>query len=195
MNDSTSKLAQILFDRFYTTKELKAASDILESVSQNLNLKNHAQNIVADVNLTDGQKVTQLLYLLRSIDHPLVYTFFSDILDKHHLWLFSQDKIDYFDRFVQDFQSLADTTKIIFCITASPLQDTDYVQMIKVLKDGLGYRVLLDHQVNPSIMGGVQIKIENFLFDFSLRSKFQQFQRQWLKTLDESSSQVTPTAI
>lgn len=193
MNNSTAKLAETLFNRFTTTQNLKSACGILEQFNQNQNAKNHAQNIIEDKNLTDGQKITQLLYLLRNIDHPLVYNFFSDILDPKSLWLFSKDKIDYFDRFVQEFQQLVDTTKIIYCITSVPLTENDYLAMIKIFKDGLGYRVLIDHQVNPHILGGVEVKIENYLFDYSLRSKFQQFQRDWLKSLDETSAVLSPS--
>ena len=190
MEASPSKLSQVLFDCLYTTKDLKTVSDLLESLSQNKTFKHHAQNIVADPNLTDGQKNTQLLYLLQSIDNHFLYDFFSDMLEKHHLWLFHSDKIDYFDRFVQEFQSLADNSRVLYLITAASLSPSEIEKVTKQFKTGLGFRVLIDHQVNPAIIGGVQAKLENYLFDVSLRTKFHQFESDWLKTLDHTSEKV-----
>jgi len=190
MSQSTSKLGQTLFNRHYTTKSLKNTVDILESLSQNKPFKTHAQNIVTDTNLTDGQKITQLLYLLRTIEQPLLYDFFSDILDKDHLWLFHSDKIDYFDRFVQEFQSLADDSRILYLITPVPLAESNLESIIKKVQAGLGFRVLIDSQINPALIGGAQVKLENYLFDVSLRHKLHQFQTQWLKTLDETEALV-----
>jgi F0F1-type ATP synthase delta subunit len=190
MDASPSKLSESLYNQLFTTKDLKTVSDLLESLSQNKTFKTHAQNIVVDSNLTDGQKKTQLLYLFQSIDNPVLYDFFSDILEKRHLWLFSSDKIDYFDRFVQEFQNLADNCRILYLITPCNLNSEDIQKVARQFKTGLGFRVLIDAQVNPAILGGVQVKLENYLFDISLRTKLRQFESEWLKTLDQTSSQV-----
>jgi len=39
-------------------------------------------------------------------------------------------------------------------------------------------------------LGGLQIRLENLVFDYSLRTKFQQFQRHWLSSLDKIEAAV-----
>ncbi|OGV95856.1 hypothetical protein A2W24_02260 [Microgenomates group bacterium RBG_16_45_19] len=187
---SPSKLAHQFFASLYTTADVKAVSDQLEALSQNQTFKVHAHRIVTDSQLTDNQKGTQLLYLLRQIDQPLLYDFFSDLISAHHIWLFHHDKIDYFDKFVQAFQQVIDTCPVFYLTTATPLHPSDYPALIQKIKTGLGLRVLLQTNVNPALIGGVQVKLENYLYDVSIRSKLNQFQAQWLKTLDESDSLV-----
>lgn len=190
MEKATRKLSLQLLNGIYTTAILKQVSDALEDISQNTTFKQHASSIVTDENLTDNQKRTQLLYLIRGIEIPHLYEFFSDTLNKDQYWLFHSDKIDYFDKFVQDFQKSTEELKIVHLVSSISLVTSDLKGIAKSLKDNLGFKVLINHEVNRSIIGGVQVKIENYVFDYSLRHKFQQFQRQWLKSLNKVENAV-----
>ena len=192
MEKSTHLLAKRLLNRLDTSSALKATSENLELLTQNKTFKEHASAIVTDPHLSDSQKRTQLLYLLRSIDLPSLYDFFSDELEPNQLWLFHTDKIDYFDRFVQSFQRLTETVHLIQLATVIPLSATDLSTIAANFSKSFGYKVLIDHEVNPALIGGVQARLENLVFDYSLRSRFSQFQRQWLSSIHTLENTVSP---
>jgi F0F1-type ATP synthase delta subunit len=183
MEKATYKFSQRLLNRIFTTNTLKHISDALESLSQNTTFKEHANAIVADQHLTDSQKRTQLLYLIRSIDIPLLYDFLSDELTSSQFWLFSSDKVDYFDRFVQEFQNATESIKILHLSTAIDLNMSDLKNIAEKYSESFGFKVIVNQETNNAIIGGAQVRLENVVFDCSLRSKFHQFQRAWLSSL------------
>jgi len=60
----------------------------------------------------------------------------------------------------------------------------------KQLSDSLERQVMLDLKVNPSIVGGAQIRVGNLVFDYTLRSKFNQFERQWINRMARTTEFV-----
>jgi F0F1-type ATP synthase delta subunit len=190
MTSSNQNLIAQLLGNIYTTSQLKQISDALEELAQNKAFKNHATDIVTDESLTDSQKKTQLSYLIKSIDIPTLQDFFSDILAKNTFWVFSSDKIDYFDKFVQEFQMATEAIGVIYLVTATKLLPHDHRAIAKDLSQSFGYKVVLNHQINPAIIGGAQVRVENLVFDFSLRNKFNQFERQWLSSLEKTDKLI-----
>jgi F-type H+-transporting ATPase subunit delta len=192
MDKGTQQIAKRLLKRIHTSTSLSAVSETLESITQNKSLKQHASLIVTDPHLSYANKRTQLLYLLRSVDLPLLNDFFSDELSADTIWLFHTDKIDYFDRFVQSFQRLTETVRVVHLVTVIPLSDLYLRQIADNFATSFGYQVIIDHEVNPSLIGGIQVRLDNYVFDYSLRSRFSQFQRQWvnsIQTLEDTVSE------
>lgn len=190
LEKGTQKLAQALLEKVYTTATLKQVTETLEDLAQNQGFKSHANSIVSDPTLTEAQKKTQLTYLLRTIELPIVYDFFIQEAADGQFWLFSSDKIDYFDKFVQTFSLETENVGVVFMTTATKLSSSRLKEIVKDLSDAFGYRMIINHEVNPTIIGGVQIRIENMVFDYSLRSKFSQFQRQWLASLEKTEKAI-----
>lgn len=186
----TQTLADKLLSLIFTTVTLKDVSISLEEIAQNKHLKNHASKIVNDASLTTTQKKRQLNYLIGSIENPVVHDFLLDEIGDDEIWLFDNEKIDYLDEFVQTFQLTTETTKVLHLTTAIALSGSQLTTISRDLTHEFGYKVILEHQVNPNLIGGIQVKIENYVFDFSLRSKFQQFQREWLSSLDKTTKLV-----
>jgi hypothetical protein len=112
------ELAQTLLQSIYTVKTLKEVSHALEKLSQNKGFKIHTNEIIADDSLTDAQKKNQLLYIIKSIDIPLLNEFFADQLADNSFWFFSSGTIDYFDKFVGEFQKATESIKIVKIVTA-----------------------------------------------------------------------------
>lgn len=190
MKSATQTLVDKLFSQIYTAPSLREVSLTLEDLTQNKHFKNHANHIVNDATLSPTQKQTQLGYLIRSVENTLVYNFLSDELGADNLWLFDNEKIDYFDEFVQEFQQATENVKILQLTTAAKLSETQLKNIARDLTQEFTTKVILSYQINPSLIGGVQVKIDNYVFDFSLRTKFQQFQREWLASLDKNTKLV-----
>lgn len=190
MKTATEKLAQELLARIYTARELKLITNVLEELAENKPFKQHATSIITDPNLAEAQKKTQMLYLLRSIEVPLLYEFFTDRLEKGDFWLFNAGKVDYFDKFVREVQVQTEKIEIINMTTAVDLEPDTVRHLCQDLSAHFGFQAVLNHEVNPAILGGIQVKIENMVYDFTLRTKFSQFKRQWLDSLSETENKV-----
>ncbi len=176
-----------LIDSINTSHDLKLVSATLEELAEKKSFRDHASAIATDTNLTPAQKKTQLLYLIRSLDVPLLYDFFVKELSEDRLWLFSSDKVDYFDRFVRAFQMATENMKIVNMTTSVPLGDADLKIIAEDLSQSLGAKVLLSHEVNPDIVGGAQVQVENLIFDFSIATKLKQFGQLWLSQINQTS--------
>ena len=190
MEKGTQILSKKLLSKLPTTASLKSVSVSLESLAQNTSFKNHALSIVVDPHLSDAQKKTQLLYLIRSVNEPVLYDFFADELSKEVFWLFNTDKIDYFDKFVQVFQQATENLKVVHLVTAINLDSHEIEDIGKRLSQFSGFTVVINHEVNPSILGGLQARLDNVVFDLSLRSKFHTFENTWLKSLDSLEEKI-----
>ena len=189
-NNGVEKLAQKLLDQINTTSELKKISVALEALSQSKNFKSHANDVVNDKKLTDSLKKTQIIDLFSDFEIPLLQTFFRELLEDKEFWLFDSDKFDYFDEFVQKFQLLTEKVMVINVVAAVEVLPIDLTKMAKDLSKALDKQVLIHLQVDPKIMGGAKIRVGNLIFDYSLRSKFSQFERQWISQLEKTSEMV-----
>ncbi|NMC36186.1 F0F1 ATP synthase subunit delta [Candidatus Beckwithbacteria bacterium] len=189
-NNGVEKLAQKLLEQINTTSELKKISVALETLSQSKNFKSHANDVVNDKKLTDSLKKTQIIDLFSDFEIPLLQTFFRELLGDKEFWLFDSDKFDYFDEFVQKFQLLTEKVMVINVVAAVEVLPIDLTKMAKDLSKALDKQVIIHLQVDPKIMGGAKIRVGNLIFDYSLRSKFSQFERQWISQLEKTSEMV-----
>jgi F0F1-type ATP synthase delta subunit len=186
----TQQLVDTLLTHIHTATTLKEVSITLEDIAQDKHLKTHASNIVNDASLNLPQKKRQLSYIVSGIENPVVNSFLSDLVGSGELWLFDKEKIDYLDEFVKIFQLQTESVKILHLTTGVQLNVHQLRAISQDMSHDFGYKVIIKHEVNPSLLGGVQAKIDNYAFDFSLRTKFQQFQREWLASLEKTSKLV-----
>jgi len=193
MNQSPQQLADQLLKSIIDTQTLKEVSAGLEELSQNKHLKTHLNAVVSDSSLTSDQQKTQLSYIIRGIESTVVYSFFQSLIDEGELWVFQSGKIDYLDRFVQTFQQATHQAELVSLITAVPLEEDDLSKISHDLSQAFGKHIILSTAVKASLIGGAQIKIENMVYDFSLSFKFQQFERQWLRTLTSQNRSLDDT--
>ena len=180
-------IVKSLLENMYTTRSLKEVSETLEELAEKASFRNHASAIVTDTNLKKEQKLTQLQYLIRGVEAPFLVDFFQKYITEDNIWLFSNDKLDYFDQFVQTFQMATEEMGVVTMTTAVPLNEDDLKLIAEDLSKSFGYKILIDHAVNPSLVGGTQLQIENLVYDFSLKTKFQQFEKQWLSSVAKTS--------
>ena len=186
----TEILCNKLLSQIFTTADLKQASLSLETLALDRHFKTHAANIVNDSELNSPQQKRQLVYLLDTIDHQLIHDFFCDEANAGNFWLFDNQKIDYLDEFVKHFQKSAETVHILHLTTASPLTPTQIRTIARDLSHEFSQKIVVDHTINPGLIGGIMVKLDNYIFDYSLRSKFQQFQREWLASLEKTTKLV-----
>lgn len=190
MNAGVEQLSKSLIDMIYSADVLKMVSDYLEDLSQNRTFKEHATAIATDPSLNATQKRTQLSYLFRGVELPLLYSFFLRQFDEHQFWLFAGGRIDYFDRFVMNFQKQTEGIEMVSLETAIKLTTSQIKNISQNLSDTFGRKVILNCETSPHIVGGIKIKIDNLIYDYSLHSQFIQFQKAWIETLKDTDARI-----
>lgn len=190
MRKGIEELADELLSQINTTAELKQVSVALESLTQSSAFKSRAREVASNMNLTNAIKKSQLLFLFKDIDVPVLYTFFSDMFSDNEFWMFSSKQFDYFDEFVQTFQMITEKVLVVNLVTAIEIKVPDLKLIAQNLTKSLGSHVIIHLQVNPGIVGGLQARVGNLVFDYTLRSKFHQFQRQWIAQVAKTTEMV-----
>jgi len=184
------KLAQQLLDEIWSTVELKKISIALEGLSHTSGFKSSAFTIVSNPRLSDEVKATQLLNLFNEIDIPTLQSFFAGVFSAGEFWLFSSKQFDYFDEFVRAFQITTEKLQVVQLVVAIELFPREQMVIAKQLTESLERQVILDIKINPAIIGGAQIRVGNLVFDYTLRSKFNQFERQWINRMAKTAEFV-----
>lgn len=186
----TEKLAAALLAQLYMADDLKQTSDLLSDISQDTRFKDHTTSIVTDPGLTDAQKVSQLSYVFRQFDNDVLYDYFMKLLKQKHMWVFGGKQVDYFDQFVQAFQKMTEDTELVELTVARALPENDRRKIATMLSEAFGVHVVLRFDVDERVIGGVSLRVENAVYDYTLRSKFQRFEREWISEIKDSDAAV-----
>ncbi len=179
--------AEGLITSLYTSRDLKRVSVLLESLSANERFKQHMYDVVTDDNLTPAQKSRELVTLISKVNLPEVKDFFTAMFRAHEFWLFDSRKFDHFDAFVKAFQFSADNIEIVYISTAISLDDSELRSIGKLFAALLKKHAVLSHVTNPAILGGAQVRLGHYVFDYSLKAKLDRFQKKWVDSLITTS--------
>jgi len=184
------KLAEKLLSQVWSTVELKKISLALEGLSHSSVFKSEARAIVANPKLSDEHKATRLLQLFQEVEIPTLQSFFTEIFSEGEFWLFSSKQFDYFDEFVREFQLSTEKVLVVQLVIAIEMFPREQMVIASELSKSLERQVILEPKINPGIIGGAQIRIGNLVFDYTLRSKFNQFERQWINRMAKTAEFV-----
>jgi len=180
-----------LLKSIYTTKDLKVVSATLEALVTRDELKQAAHEVVMDDTLSDGQKISQLQKLFSGVSQEHIHTWLDMMFEEKQFWLFDSKKFDMFDEFVKVFQLKSDELVIVHMGTAIPLYDEQIREFGHYFSEQLDGLSVINLQVNPEIMGGALVRINNLIFDYSLRAKFKRFEIKWIDSLSQTQEMLS----
>lgn len=92
--------------------------------------------------------------------------------------LVERRRIQYLEEIVSMYQALLDEELGIArgeVITAFPLTDAEKRELEEALKGILKKEVILETKVDPDIIGGIKIKIGDYIWDGTLKSQLEKF--------------------
>lgn len=185
------QLAKSLITQLNTSTELRNTAHTLEKLSSNETFKQHAYDIAAS-DLTDQQKTNQLLSLVKTIEIPQLQQFFHELFSQGQFWVFASQQFDFFDEFVKSFQLEADQLAIIYMATAIDLDEQFLTHISAEFSQLLNKHAIISHQVNPDMIAGAQVRIENLIFDYSAKAKLTQFENKWIASVSEHTQRLSP---
>ena len=92
------------------------------------------------------------------------------------LFLVDRGELRIVDHILQEYTRLLDTyngIEHVEIVTALPLDDKDKERVSQRLEGITRTKVIVDFQVDPSIIGGIKAKIGDTLFDNSIRNRLE----------------------
>jgi ATP synthase F1 delta subunit len=185
--NSIEQLAEQLVSRIHTTSVLHHLSAVLESYAGDQSLKTHLNRIATDAFLSDHQKRNQLMEIIQAADNRVLNDFMADMVSRREYWLFSSGKFDYFDQFVRAVQYQVEKVISVQLITAVELKPNDVIKLANQFSQILENKAVLTVKVDHSILGGVQMRIENMVYDYSLQTRFRKFRSQWIRSFTKAT--------
>jgi F-type H+-transporting ATPase subunit delta len=121
------------------------------------------------------QKLAVIERGLRPFAHPLVIEFFKLLLAKKRLFRM-RDIVVEFERLVEQDQGIVRAQ----VTSAVPLNDGELNGLVAALEHGLSKKVKLNAHVDPSILGGVVVKVGDRIADRSVTTQLSELREQLL---------------
>jgi len=125
------------------------------------------QRTLLNPGITKGQRSQLVRTLLERVSYQQITRNFL-------LLLVDKGRIDHLSAMVREYGALLDAQVGRTRATvrsAAPLQDQDLAQLRGLLEKMTGKTVLLEHEVDPGLIGGVVTKVGGLVFDGSLKTQ------------------------
>jgi len=168
---SAKPYAQALFDTAMEKKQLDRCHSELQKVAR-LSRDKDKVAFLEDPEVRFGDKVKLLSKELGDTNH-LVLNLVYRLLTKRRLSMLP-DIADEYQHLLDNYHATvrAEVT------TAIPLDDEDELRLSQRLSDMIGKKVILEPIVDPSIIGGIVVRVDGKVLDGSIRSKLAALKRE-----------------
>ncbi|MBI4388332.1 MAG: ATP synthase F1 subunit delta [Candidatus Omnitrophica bacterium] len=104
---------------------------------------------------------------------PLVFQFLTFLMVRNRFY--------FLDALVKSYHQLMNESEHreeIVITTARPIRSELKIALEKTLGKLLGEKIVSETKLDPNILGGIQVKIKNRLFDGSIRTKLDELKKQ-----------------
>jgi F-type H+-transporting ATPase subunit delta len=171
--------------RRYAQALFMAASrkDVVARIGQDLELVQSADRATDErlrlfleaPQVPTDRKLAVIESVLRPFAHPLVVEFFKLLLAKKRLFRL-RDVVVEFERLVEQHQGIVRAR----VTSAVPLKDSERDALVVSLEQGLSKKVKVETHVDPTILGGVIVKVGDRIADQSVTTQLDRMREQLL---------------
>ena len=170
---STNSYSQALYElgnENSSLNEIEAqVTSLLKLISENAELKNFIKN---PINKNEEQSAALNLISEKFNFNNLLKTFLNFIITKRRLFFIEKIIEDFIDTCSKNRGEIkADLT------SSKELKETDISKIKNELASNFGANIKLNYKYDPSLIGGLIIKIESTMIDTSIKSKLKQLEK------------------
>jgi len=86
----------------------------------------------------------------------------------------SKGRINLIAKIAKEYEGLVyqkNNVERIFITTATPVKEATLIKVLKQFEKKVGHALIMEHSVDPSIIGGIKVKIGSTLYDDSIDRK------------------------
>ena len=174
---------------FEVTEEQQVSDDVVDALQELEALYTSLpefRNALGNPRIPPATKRDILLRVVGEDAPEAVRAFAGLLVDK--------SRVDVLRRCGRLFQGLLDTARGVrhaVVTTALPLADDQERQMASVLSRALGCEVLVNNRVDPSLVGGVAVRVGDMLLDGSLHQRLASLRQHLARERELGSRQAS----
>ena len=109
---------------------------------------------------------------------------FNDLLKKFIVFVISKRRFFYIEKILKDFLSICSNARgeIQAELSAAKEMNQDEIDKVKKdLADNFGSNIKLNYKNDPSLIGGLIIKVGSIMIDTSIKNKLQQIEKKMIE--------------
>ena len=167
-----SRYANALFEAGLELNKLEVFQKDLKHISNILEGEVEIQTILSHPKISKNEKKDLLNKLFgKSVSHEML-NFLYVIIDKrreNHLGEIAKE----FNKLFNEYENIVEVT----AITAIPMDEKSQEKLKVTLGDRMNKNIRLKTIVDPGILGGVVLNVENKIIDGSIKSQLQNIER------------------
>ena len=160
-------------------KEIDAVDEVQRSIKLVLELlKKDAQfrAFMQSKRFTTEQKTEVIRFGLQDFCHPILQELLIIEIDENPTILL-RDLSYFFDAMAKDELNIVPVTAHV----ADELSVDEVADLQKTLEESIGKNTELDLKVDPSLLGGIKLRIDNTYLDASIKAKMDNLRRDLLQ--------------
>ena len=176
---AANRYAEALFEIARMTHHDEEIEAELEAFSAALKSSPDFEKFFNNPQLSLDQKKNFLMRIYQRRDHEIYETllnFFMVLFKKHRFYLIHEIAVN-FKRIADEAQGQG-TAEIK---TAVPLDAQNEALIVSRLEKMAGYKITVKKEVDPSLIGGVAIRLKNKILDGSVKYKIDQITKELTK--------------
>jgi F-type H+-transporting ATPase subunit delta len=171
------RYVKALFGLAAETGQVEAVGALLGSLQNIYREHTTLRNALADPRLAPDRKQALLLRLTGPGTPPVLARFIELLVEKRRLPVL-QMAGSIFARLRDEAAGIRQAT----VLSALPLGEAQQQRLQAALSELLGLQVVLTARVEPSVVGGLQVQVDDLLIDGSLRGRLQGLRQQFRRT-------------
>jgi F-type H+-transporting ATPase subunit delta len=140
---------------------------------------------VADSGDDPEKRKTLVKSVANNIGSEKLKEYFLSLLEKNELWLFEPGK---FKLYCDEVENEANKIVYFRLTTAIELKNEDLAELSERLSKKMEKKIMVDLTVDRTLIGGAIIHKDNYILDFSIRSKLESLNTEWKKAIQKANS-------
>ena len=142
-------------------------------------------SIIAENNQSDPNfKKQQIRKEIEDIGSETLHDYLYTLTEEDDFWLFEPN---HFANFKEQFEQAITKTDIFQLTVAIQLQNEDIKRMANELSQKMEKTVILDVRISNGLIGGAIIKKDNYILDYSLKTKLTNLSEHWKKSIQKAN--------
>ena len=172
MNDD---IQQTILGQLYLTEQVDALN--LDIVTlRDLVQEGELELMLGQTSKSKQQKAAFLEKVITKLVSPELRNSLLYIIHNQDLGFFSATQLPLF---LEDLQTEVDKMAIINLSVAVAFKPTDIRDLSQQASEKLGKQAIFDLKVDRTLLGGAIIRYGNYISDYSLKSRLEQFRTNW----------------
>ena len=174
---SNNSYAQALFELANEDKSLAKVEEQVVAISRLINESEEFRYLIKNPT-TSIEDLTKVIETISEKNN------FDNLLKRFLVFLIQKRRFFYLEKILSDFIEVCSKARGEIkaeLFSAKELNETDISKIKEELSQNFGAKIQLNYKFDPSLIGGLVLKVGSTMVDNSIKNKLQQIQKQMIE--------------